>query len=119
MSRLTAGTHLIIYDGAVDITCKRMKSGLDKLCKGEAVNRRLPEFLFDPKKANREIGENVILTVENLLTKTMNPEQISAVEGALNAEDLYLIQGPPGTGKTTVIAEICYQRIENAYCITV
>lgn len=39
----------------------------------------------------------------------MNPEQISAVEGALNAEDLYLIQGPPGTGKTTVIAEICYQ----------
>ena len=109
MSRLTAGTHLIIYDGAVDITCKRMKSGLDKLCRGESVNRRLPEFLFDPKKANREIGENVSLTVENLLTKTMNPEQISAVEGALNAEDLYLIQGPPGTGKTTVIAEICYQ----------
>ncbi|MBQ8434692.1 MAG: hypothetical protein IJX24_01600, partial [Oscillospiraceae bacterium] len=34
---------------------------------------------------------------------------ITAVEGALNAEDLYLIQGPPGTGKTTVIAEICYQ----------
>lgn len=109
MYGLSFGTRLIIYDGAVDITCKRMKSGLDKLCKGEAVNRRLPEFLFDPKKANREVGDNVTLTTENLLTKTMNPEQISAVEGVLNAKDLYLIQGPPGTGKTTVIAEICYQ----------
>lgn len=109
MSGLSFGTRLIIYDGAVEITCKRMKSGLDKLCRGESVNRRLPEFLFDPSKANRKIGDNITLTADNLLTKTMNPEQISAVEGVLNAEDLYLIQGPPGTGKTTVIAEICYQ----------
>ncbi|MDE6104019.1 MAG: AAA family ATPase, partial [Oscillospiraceae bacterium] len=109
MSGLSFGTRLIVYDGAVDITCKRMKSGLDKLCRGESVNRRLPEFLFDPSKANRKIGDNITLTADNLLTKTMNPEQISAVEGVLNAEDLYLIQGPPGTGKTTVIAEICYQ----------
>lgn len=100
---------LIVYDGAADITCKRMKSGLDKLCAGDCVNKHLSEFLFDPSKANRGVGDNVILTQDDLLTKTMNPEQIGAVEGVLNAEDLYLIQGPPGTGKTTVIAEICYQ----------
>lgn len=109
MQGLSNGISLIAYDGAADITCKRMKSGLDKLCRGESVNRRLPEFLFDPSKANSERGDNVTLTVDDLLTKTMNPEQISAVEGVLNAKDLYLIQGPPGTGKTTVIAEICYQ----------
>ncbi|MBE6844140.1 MAG: hypothetical protein E7508_00305 [Ruminococcus sp.] len=109
MKELSAGIRLIAYDGAADITCKRMKSGIDKLCKGEAVNKRLPEFIFEPKKANRSMGENVVLDSENLLSENMNSEQITAVEGALNAEDLYLIQGPPGTGKTTVIAEICYQ----------
>jgi len=109
MRELSSGKRLIAYDGAVDITCRRMKFGLDKLSRGEAVNRRLPEFIFDPKKANRTVGGNVRLETENLLAKTMNSEQIAAVEGALNAEDLYLIQGPPGTGKTTVIAEICYQ----------
>ncbi|MBQ3566051.1 MAG: AAA family ATPase, partial [Oscillospiraceae bacterium] len=109
MKELSSGIRLIAYDGVSDITCRRMKFGLDKLCRGEAVNKRLTEFLFDPKKANRTVGENVFLNEENLLSKTMNSEQISAVEGALNAEDLYLIQGPPGTGKTTVIAEICYQ----------
>ena len=56
-----------------------------------------------------ERGDNISLQPEDLLMKNMNIEQLSAVEGALNAEDLYLIQGPPGTGKTTVIAEICYQ----------
>lgn len=109
MKELSPGIRLIAYDGASDITCKRMKSGLDKLCSGCAVNKKLPEFIFDPGKANRTVGEGIILSDYELLAKNMNPEQIRAVEGALNAEDLYLIQGPPGTGKTTVIAEICYQ----------
>ncbi len=109
MKELSSGIRLIAYDGASDITCKRMKSGLDKLCSGGAVNKRLPEFIFDPSKSNRTVGENITLNNYELLAKNMNPEQIRAVEGVLNAEDLYLIQGPPGTGKTTVIAEICYQ----------
>ena len=102
-------TRLAVYDAATLITCRRMKSGLDKLSRGEAVNKRLTEFLFNPEAANREIGDNIILSPENLLMKNMNTEQLCAVEGVLNADDLYLIQGPPGTGKTTVIAEICYQ----------
>ncbi|MGN0620848.1 MAG: AAA domain-containing protein [Porcipelethomonas sp.] len=101
--------RLVIYDAAAEITCRRMKSGLDMLCSGEAVNKRLPEFIFSPENANRAPGDNVVLSADDLLSKNMNPEQIAAVEGVMNAEDLYLIQGPPGTGKTTVIAEICYQ----------
>lgn len=102
-------TRIAVYDAATNITCKRMKSGLDKLSRGEAVNKRLSEFLFNPQAANSEVGDNIILSPENLLMKNMNTEQLCAVEGVLNANDLYLIQGPPGTGKTTVIAEICYQ----------
>lgn len=102
-------TRIAIYDAAATITYRRMKNGLDKLCRGESVNKRLMEFLFDPMAANLETGENITLSADDLLMKDMNPEQIAAVEGALNAHDMYLIQGPPGTGKTTVIAEICYQ----------
>ena len=109
MKELRGGIKLMAYDGAADITCKRMKMAIDRLLSGDAVNKKLPDFIFDPKRANDTIGENVTLLPEDLLSKNMNPEQISAVEGALNASDLYLIQGPPGTGKTTVIAEICYQ----------
>ncbi len=106
---LSKRTDIIVYDAASFITCKRMKSGLDKLCKGECANNRLSDFLFNPSKANTEVRDNVILSQEDLLMKNMNTEQIKAVEGVLNSNDLYLIQGPPGTGKTTVIAEICYQ----------
>ena len=43
-------TKLAVFDAAALITCKRMKTGLDKLCRGEAVNKRLTEFLFDPSR---------------------------------------------------------------------
>lgn len=102
-------SKIAVYDAAALITCRRMKNGLDKLCRGEAVNKRLTEFLFNPTAANTERGDNITLSPDSLLMKNMNTEQLSAVEGVLNAKDLYLIQGPPGTGKTTVIAEICYQ----------
>jgi len=36
----------------------------------------------------------------------LNPEQIDALEMAINTPDIALIQGPPGTGKTTVIKAI-------------
>lgn len=37
----------------------------------------------------------------------LNPEQVKALEIAINTPDIALIQGPPGTGKTTVIKAIC------------
>ena len=36
----------------------------------------------------------------------LNPEQVAALEMAINTPDIALIQGPPGTGKTTVIKAI-------------
>ena len=35
------------------------------------------------------------------------PEQIKAIDTAINTPDIALVQGPPGTGKTTVIKAIC------------
>ncbi|PKO08624.1 MAG: hypothetical protein CVU40_14295 [Chloroflexi bacterium HGW-Chloroflexi-2] len=39
--------------------------------------------------------------------KDFKPEQIDAINIAINTPDIALIQGPPGTGKTTVIKAIC------------
>ena len=46
--------------------------------------------------------------------KDLNPEQINALEIAINTPDIALIQGPPGTGKTTVIKAIA-ERFREIY----
>src|SRR5258708_35510666 len=67
--------------------------------------------MFEAARAHRPPVGKSRITLEHaeLLQPRLNDGQRAAVEGALNAPDLFLIQGPPGTGKTTVIAEICYQ----------
>lgn len=47
-------------------------------------------------------------------TDRLNPEQIQAINMAINTPDIALIQGPPGTGKTTVIKAIA-ERFREIY----
>ncbi len=89
---------------------KRLKFGLESLERGRCENQRLGDFLFDANRARpQDHGKIDKVSRDQLLQPSLNDSQLAAVEGAINAPDLYLIQGPPGTGKTTVIAEICYQ----------
>lgn len=88
---------------------RNLRRGLNLLRIGQAHNPDLDVILFNSKTLGENRESNIVLSESNLLLKTLNNNQKLAVEGVLNAKDLFLIQGPPGTGKTTVIAEICYQ----------
>lgn len=101
--------NLRISKGGDLAQARNLRRGLNLLKTGQANNPDLDIILFNSKTLGENIEGNVVLTKENLLLSTLNSKQKLAVEGALNAKDLFLIQGPPGTGKTTVIAEICYQ----------
>jgi len=88
-----------------------LQNGMKRLQYGNAENENLEDFLFDSSKARIPDSKNIVKINRDLLLSGIEPNerQKKAVEGVLNAPDLFLIQGPPGTGKTTVIAEICYQ----------
>ncbi len=101
----------LAYKAAGDLAqIRRLKFGLELLEQGYCENPHLGDFLFDAARASRpDPARHIALDRAHLLQPRLNDGQRAAVEGALNAPDLFLIQGPPGTGKTTVIAEICYQ----------
>lgn len=91
------------------VQIKRLRNGLTAFVKGKAENRNLDKFIFDPHQTIGLKYNRTKLVKTDLLQDNLNFEQIKAVEGSINCNDLFLIQGPPGTGKTTVIAEICFQ----------
>lgn len=84
---------------------RRLRKGFKDLQNGLAANPNLEKVLFEERPVVKINNKKQSIQFHSRL----NDYQREAVEGAMNAHDLYVIQGPPGTGKTTVIAEICYQ----------
>ena len=103
--------HISNYGGLAQ--ARRLRFGFKALQNGVAKNPNLEYLLFEETPpTNNTNTEKEQFKLQNTVQSNLNPYQIKAVTGAMNAEDIYLIQGPPGTGKTTVIAEICYQNAE-------
>ncbi len=71
----------------------------------------LSSYLFNIKAANepselKQIGDN------QWLQSSLNDDQRLAVRKMISTPDLAMVQGPPGTGKTTMIAEACWQFVQ-------
>ncbi|MET1013826.1 MAG: AAA domain-containing protein, partial [Paenisporosarcina sp.] len=96
----------LAFDNVAEMAqINRLKDGFKRLENGWAVNPNLEKLLFEKRPTVRKGKVPKDLTFK----QNLNEFQRQAVEGAISAQDLYVIQGPPGTGKTTVISEICYQ----------
>ncbi len=96
----------LAFDNVAEMAqINRLKEGFKRLENGWAVNPNLEKLLFEDRPLIRK--SKVPSGLE--FKQNLNDFQRQAVEGAIGAQDLYVIQGPPGTGKTTVITEICYQ----------
>lgn len=86
------------------------------------VNKRLSNFLYNPRYATPAKEEDIVLATKwikdyGISKSPLNEMQIEAVAKACSAKDIAFIQGPPGTGKTTVIAEIIWKEIhQNPNC---
>jgi hypothetical protein len=108
-TEIPASSQLFVTKLGDIVQIRRLRNGLKTFARGQAVNPFLDVFMFDSTKARDLISPIKKLSKDQLLQSNLNSEQIIAVEGVINSQDLFLVQGPPGTGKTTVIAEICYQ----------
>ncbi|EPD51515.1 hypothetical protein HMPREF1210_02113 [Paenisporosarcina sp. HGH0030] len=103
--RVPANGKLAFDNVAEMAQINRLKDGFKRLENGWAVNANLEKLLFEKRPTVRKGKVPEDLTFK----QNLNEFQRQAVEGAIAAQDMYVIQGPPGTGKTTVISEICYQ----------
>lgn len=101
----TAGDRFII--ARRDVARERMIKhqspikSIVALIEAGASGYELPSDWGNHKAVNDKLKKNFKKAVD------LNPEQIEALDIAINTPDIAIIQGPPGTGKTTVIKAIC------------
>lgn len=108
----TAGDKFIMArrDVARDrmITHQSPIKSIVALIEAGASEYELPSDWGSHKAVTEELKKNF------KKANNLNPEQIYALNIAINTPDIALIQGPPGTGKTTVIKAIC-ERFREIY----
>ena len=91
--RLAARERMIKHQAPIKSIVALIESGVS--------GYELPNAWGNHKAVTEELRRNF------KRAKELNPEQIRALDIAINTPDIALIQGPPGTGKTTVIKAIC------------
>lgn len=72
---------------------------------------RLSNVLLFPEDKFSEHPKKNFKNLE-FYDKSLNSEQQTAIEKALEAESLFLIHGPPGTGKTKTLCELIAQCVK-------
>ncbi len=90
--RLAARTRMLKYKSPIKYIVSLIETGVS--------GYELADKWKDKKPVTEELRKNFRRANE------LNPEQIEALNVAINTPDIALIQGPPGTGKTTVIKAI-------------
>lgn len=97
-----------------EIQLKRKLEARKKLSEGRSANPLLGLIIEDSDEIQNYLRAKKIKKLEPLTSNVQNkifsnpptPNQIEAIDIALNTPDIAIVQGPPGTGKTTVLTAI-------------
>lgn len=97
-----------------EIQLKRKLEARKRLLEGRSANPLLGLIIEDSDEIQNYLRPKKINKLEPLTSYVQNkifsnpptPNQIEAIDIALNTPDIAIIQGPPGTGKTTVLTAI-------------
>jgi len=112
---LTNKKKLSVLISSNEVTYKRHLKVMDRISQiysdiSHPSNRLVRLFLSNSETSSFS-DNNKDLPIE-FYEKSLNSEQKTAVEKAINARDFFLIHGPPGTGKTKTLVEIIYQLVK-------
>lgn len=112
INRIAPSGEISIDKQMIESALNRQEKALRMVQYGEIVNPKISEIIYNPTLAKNR--NDVLMSVEECVSKYIDEPKLKSLEGALGAEDIYLLQGPPGTGKTTFISELVYQIIKTS-----
>ncbi|MEX0058113.1 AAA domain-containing protein [Clostridium butyricum] len=107
IDRIASSGEISINMVMVESSLNRQEKALKMVQFKEIINPRISDLIYDPKLATSM--NNVILREKDCFSESIDDSKLRSLEGALSANDIYLLQGPPGTGKTKFISELVCQ----------
>lgn len=107
INRIAPSGEISIDKQMIESALNRQEKALRMVQYGEIVNPKISEIIYNPSLAKNR--NDILMDSEECASKYIDAPKLRSLEGALGAEDIYLLQGPPGTGKTTFISELVYQ----------
>lgn len=107
LNRIAPTGEISIDKLMIESALNRQERALRMVQYGEITNPKISEIIYNPALAKNR--NDVLMSEGDCVSKYIDEPKLRSLEGALGAEDLYLLQGPPGTGKTTFISELVYQ----------
>lgn len=107
INRIAPSGEISIDKQMIESALNRQEKALRMVQYGEIVNPKISEIIYNPLLAKNR--NDVLMSSCECASKYIDEPKLRSLEGALGAEDLFLLQGPPGTGKTTFISELVYQ----------
>lgn len=112
VEKIALSGEICVDKTMAESSLSRQEKALKMVQYKEIINPKISDIIYNPSLARSK--QNIILTEKDCFSKLIDNSKLRSLEGALAANDIYLLQGPPGTGKTKFISELVCQILKEA-----